>query len=115
MSKYNDINIKEWKNYEEVLTDSLWIIDKRDNTGVHSGHYHGNFVPQIPHQLLTRYTKQGDWVLDPFMGSGTTCIQAYLMNRKYIGFEIAENYFNAVKEYLDKLTSQLRIFDFLEE
>lgn len=88
MAKYNDINIKEWKQYSDILTDSLWIIEKRDNSGVHDGHYHGNFVPQIPHQLLTRYTKKGDWVLDPFMGSGTTLIESQRMNRNSIGIEL---------------------------
>lgn len=91
MAKYNDINIKEWKNYEDVLTDSLWIINKRDNSGAHDGHYHGNFVPQIPHQLLTRYTKIGDWVLDPFMGSGTTLIEAQRLNRNSIGIELQKD------------------------
>lgn len=91
MAKYNDINIKEWKNYEDVLTDSLWIINKRDNSGVHSGYYHGNFVPQIPHQLLTRYTKAGDWVLDPFMGSGTTLIEAQRLNRNSVGIELQKD------------------------
>lgn len=91
MAKYNDINIKEWKNYDNVITDSLWIINKRDNSGAHSGHYHGNFVPQIPNQLLTRYTKTGDWVLDPFMGSGTTLIEAQRMGRNSIGIELQKS------------------------
>lgn len=90
MAKYNDLDMKNWKEYSDILTDSLWIINKRDNTGIHNGNYHGNFVPQIPHQLLSRYTKKGDWVLDPFLGSGTTMIEAQRLDRNSIGIELKE-------------------------
>lgn len=90
MTKINDLDITKWKELTEVWTDSLWIIPQRDNSGAHSGHYHGNFVPQIPHQLLTRYTKAGDFVLDPFSGSGTTLIEAQRMNRNSIGIELQD-------------------------
>ena len=70
MAKYNDIDVSKWKEYEDILTDSLWIFNKRDNSGVHTAGYHGNFVPQIPNQLFKRYTKKGDWILDPFSGGG---------------------------------------------
>lgn len=91
MSKYNDIDLSKWKEYSDIETDSLWIIDKRDNSGAHSGHYHGNFVPRIPHQLFSRYTKKGDWILDPFMGSGTSIIEAQRMRRNSIGIEIQKD------------------------
>ncbi|EKC75800.1 DNA adenine modification methylase [human gut metagenome] len=68
MGKYNDLDLSQWREYTDIETDSLWIIDKRDNSGAHSGHYHGNFVPQIPHQLFSRYTKKGDWILVPIYG-----------------------------------------------
>jgi 16S rRNA G966 N2-methylase RsmD len=88
MGKINDIDMSQWKSLNDVWTDSLWIIPTRDNSGAHDGHYHGNFVPQIVHQLLTRYTKTGDFVLDPFSGSGTTLIEAQRMNRNSIGIEL---------------------------
>jgi hypothetical protein len=86
--KVNDINLARWKEYDEVLTDSLWLIEKRDTSGAHLGHYWGNFVPQIPHQLLQRYTKRGEWVLDAFAGSGTTLIECRRLGRNGLGVEL---------------------------
>ena len=58
-SKINDLNLNRWKEYDDIITDSLWILNKRDNSGVHHAGYWGNFIPQIPNQLLRRYTKKG--------------------------------------------------------
>lgn len=90
MAKYNDLDMKKWKEYDDIYTDTLWMIDKRDNSGAHNGSYHGNFVPQIPNQLFRRYTKKGDWILDPFMGSGTSIIEAQRLGRNSIGIELQE-------------------------
>jgi len=50
------------------------------------------FVKQLPYNFIKINTKEGDIVLDPFVGSGTTCLVAKQQNRKFIGFEINPEY-----------------------
>jgi len=84
----NDINLRRWKEYDDIITDSLWVEPKRDTAGAHLGSYWGNFIPQIPRQLMLRYTKKDDWVLDCFLGSGTTLIECRRLGRNGIGVEL---------------------------
>lgn len=84
----NDINLNRWKEVADIHTDSLWIIERRDSSGAHTAGYWGNFVPQIPHQMMRRFTKKGEWVLDTFAGSGTTLIEGQRLGRNTLGLEI---------------------------
>jgi DNA modification methylase len=86
--RYSDIDLNRWKDYDHVWTDSLWQIDSRDNSGGHELDYHGNFVPQIATQMYLRYTKEDDVVLDLFLGSGTSAIEAERRNRRLVGVEL---------------------------
>ena len=95
---YNDINLKNWKNYDYVKTDTLWEFPTRLKEGGHSNEYHGNFIPQIAQQLYWRYTKENDVVLDLFFGSGTSGIEAINMNRRCIGVELKEEQAEKVSE-----------------
>lgn len=97
MPKFNDFDLKQWKSLSDIETDSLWLIEHRDNSGKHNGFYHGNFVPQIPRQLIQRYTKKGDFILDPFMGSGTTAFEAETLDRNFIGIELNDKMVSYVK------------------
>ncbi|MDD3901962.1 MAG: DNA methyltransferase [Dysgonamonadaceae bacterium] len=100
MPIFNDLNLDKWKE-SEIFTDSLWIIPERDKTGKHSGFYHGNFIPQIPHQLILRYTKKDEIVFDPFLGSGTTAYEAESLNRNFIGVDIQKKLVDYVNKNID--------------
>jgi len=90
-NKINDLDLNRWKEYQDIITDSLWILKKRDNSGVHAADYWGNFIPQIPQQMMKRYTKKGEWILDTFAGCGTTLIEAQRLGRNSIGVELQPN------------------------
>ena len=87
-SPINDLDLSRWREYDDVITDSLWLIPERDRSGAHLADYHGNFVPQIPRQAIQRFTKKGDVVLDAFLGSGTTLIECRRLGRNGIGLEL---------------------------
>ncbi|MBE9508904.1 MAG: RsmD family RNA methyltransferase, partial [Chloroflexi bacterium] len=94
---YSDIDLNRWREYDHVWTDSLWLIEARDRTGGHKLDYHGNFVPQIATQAYLRYTKENDVVLDLFLGSGTSAIEAARLKRRLIGIELKVNLVEAVR------------------
>jgi 16S rRNA G966 N2-methylase RsmD len=100
--KINDLNMNRWKSYPDIITDSLWIVGKRDRSGAHNASYWGNFIPQIPQQLLKRYTKRNDWVLDAFAGSGTTLIECQRTGRNSLGIDLSEEALNKAKINLSR-------------
>jgi len=128
-SKINDLNLNRWKEYDDILTESLWILDKRDKSGAHNAGYWGNFIPQIPNQFLKRYTKQNEWVLDAFLGSGTTLIECKRLGRNGIGVELLpevselanknisaeENKFNVKTEIITADSTELNFKQELEK
>lgn len=67
-----------------------------------------------PIELLSRYidtfSKNDDIVLDPFAGSGTTCIAALRENRKYIGIELDPHYYEVAKKRIETELSQPKLF-----
>lgn len=107
--KTNDINLLRWKEYDEIITDSLWVLDKRDSTGAHLGWYWGNFIPQIPHQMMLRYTKKNEWVLDTFAGSGTTLIECRRLGRNGIGIELNPEVVKKAEELIKKEQNKDRV------
>ncbi len=95
---YNDIDLNNWKMYSDIKTGTWWEFASRDKSNGHSYDYHGNYIPQIATQLLERYTKKNDVVLDLFFGSGTTGIEAKRLSRRCIGVELKQEMVDYVSE-----------------
>ena len=81
--------IKDWEPKDFKLeATTMWSFKQRGNWATHSGKYRGNWSPYIPRNLILRYSKENDVVLDPFLGSGTTLIETKLLKRNGIGIDI---------------------------
>jgi hypothetical protein len=110
---FSEIDLERWREYDDILTDSLWLIDSRDKSGGHQLDYHGNFIPQIATQIYTRYTRPDDVVLDLFLGSGTSAIEALRMGRRCIGVELKPDLVAYVREKFEDaaLGDRVRILE----
>ena len=62
---------------------------------------------EILQNLIVNSSKEGDIVLDPFLGSGSTCVAAVNTNRHYIGFELDEKYFDIACQRLDEAEERM--------
>ena len=99
------------KNCEYILFlrkgKAKWINNIGDSKTVHQfNNIIGNKVhpTEKPIDLISFYiensSNEGDIVFEPFAGSGATCVAAKQLNRKYVGIELDEQYFNVAKERL---------------
>lgn len=96
-------------------TNEFWTSKQRQANSIHEISYRACFKPQLPRFFINRLTKEGDFIYDPFLGRGTTIIEAGLLNRKVIGNDInplsiilSEPRFlipdyNELKEYLQSI------------
>ncbi|MGB9863862.1 MAG: DNA methyltransferase [Candidatus Saccharicenans sp.] len=82
----------------KLETTSVWSFRQRGDWATHSGEYRGNFSPYIPRNIILRYSKPGELVLDMFCGAGTTAIEAKLLGRKCIATDINEKAIELAKE-----------------
>ncbi|MDR3196805.1 MAG: site-specific DNA-methyltransferase [Planctomycetaceae bacterium] len=96
-------NISHWLNRKEAYPTNVLHLATECNNKKHSA----AFPECLPEWFIRLFTKEGDVVLDPFMGSGTTCIVAQKMRRGTIGIEILPEYFEIVQNSFKQQHSHL--------
>ena len=91
--------IKKWdpEDFELEMT-SVWSFPKRGDWATHDAKWRGNWSPYIPRNVLLRYSKEGDLVLDQFAGGGTTLVEAKLLNRNIIGMDVNDKALERCRE-----------------
>lgn len=90
----------EPERFEQEMT-TIWSFKDRGDWATHNPKYRGNWSPYIPRNLILRYSKEKDWVLDQFVGGGTTLVEAKLLNRNIIGVDINQNAITICKKTID--------------
>jgi len=89
IGNHNKIKNLQPENFE-LETTTVWSFPSRGKWATHylNAKYRGNWAPQVARNLILRYSKEGDTVLDAFVGSGTTLIECKLTGRRGIGIDI---------------------------
>lgn len=96
------MKIKKWEPEEfELEMNTVWSFPKRGKWATHDAKYRGNWSPYIPRNIILRYSKEGDLILDPFVGGGTSLIEAKLLNRNIIGVDINPNSIDLCRSKID--------------
>jgi site-specific DNA-methyltransferase (adenine-specific) len=70
------------------LTAEIWSFVPESNRDLHPA----PFPIELPHRLMKLYSYKQAIILDPFCGSGTTCVAAKLLGRNFIGIDISQAY-----------------------
>ena len=83
---------------DQIQTTTVWSFPERGKWATHNGKYRGNWAPQIARNIILLYSKEGDVVLDPMVGSGTTMVEAKLLKRRGIAFDIHSEVVTLAKE-----------------
>ena len=86
------------KSYEKRNKRSVWSVTKKPYKGAHFATYPAELIEPC----ILAGSEEGDIVLDPFMGSGTTAAVAKSLGRNYIGCELHEEYGDLIQKRIDE-------------
>jgi len=69
------------------------------------------FPEELPHRLIQLYSFKGDIILDPFVGSGTTCLAALRDKRNYVGYDTNPSYVKLAENRISNFANQFKLFE----
>lgn len=88
----------ETATFDRGTLSNVWQI-KRERNEEHKA----AFPKMLVKKILENFTKEGDTIMDPFMGSGTCGVVCKQMNRNFIGIELDKNYFNVCQDKINEV------------
>lgn len=98
------ISLSEWSEWTLPIWDMpIGMDNKINNRKNGKKHHSATFPEELPKRCIRLHSFVGDVVLDPFLGTGTTAKVANDLGRKFIGFELSQEYFEIAKQRLTTL------------
>jgi len=97
-------NISKWLNRDMVYPTNVLHLATECSNRNHSA----AFPIDLPKWFIKLFTNEGDIVLDPFIGSGTTALACIELNRRYIGIELMDEYYNLAKNTIKNKTNSIK-------
>ncbi len=107
--------ILKWDPKLALEKTTVWDFKNRGKWAVHDPDYRGNWPPQIPRNLILKFTKEKEIVLDPFVGGGTTVIEAYLLKRKSIGIDINHQAIQFTNDKIREMEVKSKAYNILSQ
>lgn len=122
VSKNNDHlgrNVSNWLNKKKVFPHNVLVFEEEhrlylsnviETSADNSNKNHSAIFPiELPSWFIRLFTMENDIILDPFLGSGTTAVAAFLNNRRYLGIELKKEYFDEAKKNINEVKELLKL------
>jgi len=94
-------NVIVWAKEDRTTTNKVWRIPIINYQSLPEWEEHPTQKPiKLMRKIVQQYSKEGELVLDPFSGSGSTLVACKQLNRQYMGFEIEKKYYEITKKRL---------------
>jgi len=100
-------NVSHWLDREYAYPTNVIHMATECGNKNHSA----VFPEALPEWFVKLFTKEGDWVLDPFVGSGTTCKAAQSLKRNSIGIELQQGYYDLALKRTEVKQSKVRVYE----
>lgn len=96
-NKLNDLTGKEWIKFSKS-----WFIHRPPRRKEEELLHPAKFPESLVEEFISFFTKKGQWILDPFMGTGSTMLAAGKLNRNAIGIELSKDYYDSARRRIKR-------------
>ncbi len=104
-NKLNDLTGKEWIKFTKS-----WFIHRPPKRKEEEILHPAKFPESMIEEFISFFTKKNEWVLDPFLGTGSTLIAAGRLKRNAVGIELVKNYFKTAQRRVDREKFSSKIY-----